>query len=49
MSDGHLVKKTSPPRQYKKSILNSSYIEIFSTGLTSGFGQKLEVFFFFCL
>ena len=38
-------KKPSPPRQYKKSILNSRYIEIFLKGLTHGFGQKLEIFF----
>ena len=43
MSHDHLVKKTNRPRRYKQPILNSRHIEIFPTGLTHDFGQKLEI------
>ena len=44
MSDDNLVKKkTSRPRGYKQPILNSRHIEIFQTGLTHNFGQKMEI------
>ena len=43
MSDDNLVKKTSRPRRYKQPILNSRHIEIFPTGLTHNFGQKMEI------
>ena len=45
MSHDHLVKKkkTNRPRRYKQPILNSSHIEIFPTGLTHDFGQKMEI------
>ena len=43
MSDDNLVKKTSRPRRYKQPILNSRHIEIFQTGLTHNFGQKMEI------
>ena len=43
MSHDHLVKKTNRPRRYKQPILNSRHIEIFPTGLTHDFGQKMEI------
>ena len=43
MSDDHLVKKTNRPRRYKQPLLNSRHIEIFSTGLTHDFRQKMEI------
>ena len=47
MSDDQLVKKkTSRPRRYKQPILNSRHIEIFQTGLTHNFGQKMEILSF---
>ena len=43
MSDDHLVKKTNRPRRYKQPLLNSRHIEIFPTGLTHDFRQKMEI------